>query len=148
MASRLSKTTQDHDEIRRWAEARNAIPCEVASTERDGEAGILRFCFPKAKNRNDDSLKQIEWDQFFEKFDENGLSMVFQEKTAGGARSNFNKLIHADSEAGSRSRSSSSRSSSRSSGSKSSTSSSGSRSKSTSKSGSGHGHSTHRRHAA
>jgi hypothetical protein len=153
MASRLSKTTQDHDEIRRWAEARNAIPCEVASTERDGEAGILRFCFPNAKNRNDDSLKQIEWDQFFEKFDENGLSMVFQEKTAGGARSNFNKLVHADAEATSRSRSSSSRSSSsrsstRSSGSKSSTSSSGSRSKSTSKSGSGHGRSTHRRHAA
>jgi hypothetical protein len=157
MASRLSKTTQDHDEIRRWAEARNAIPCEVASTERDGEAGILRFCFPNAKNRNDDSLKQIEWDQFFEKFDENGLSMVFQEKTAGGARSNFNKLVHADSEAGSRSgsgsrstasRSSSSRSGTRSSGSKSSTSSSGSRSKSTTKSGSGHGHSTHRRHAA
>jgi hypothetical protein len=143
MASRLSKTTQDHDEIRRWAEARNAIPCEVASTERDGEAGILRFCFPNAKNRNDDSLKQIEWDQFFEKFDENGLSMVFQEKTAGGARSNFNKLIHADSEANSRSRSST-----KSSSSKSSTSSSGSRSKSTSKSGSGHGHSTHRRHAA
>jgi hypothetical protein len=148
MASRLSKTTQDHDEIRRWAEARNAIPCEVASTERDGEAGILRFCFPNAKNRNDDSLKQIEWDQFFEKFDENGLSMVFQEKTAGGARSNFNKLVHADAEATSRSRSSSSRSSTRSSGSKSSTSSSGSRSKSTSKSGSGHGRSTHRRHAA
>jgi hypothetical protein len=143
MASRLSKTTQDHDEIRRWAEARNAIPCEVASTERDGEAGILRFCFPNAKNRNDDSLKQIEWDQFFEKFDENGLSMVFQEKTAGGARSNFNKLIHADSEVSSRSRSST-----KSSSSKSSTSSSGSRSKSTSKSGSGHGHSTHRRHAA
>ena len=148
MASRLSKTTQDHDEIRRWAEARNAIPCEVASTERDGEAGILRFCFPNAKNRNDDSLKQIEWDQFFEKFDENGLSMVFQEKTAGGARSNFNKLVHADAEATSRSRSSSSRSSTRSSGSKSSTSRSGSRSKSTSKSGSGHGRSTHRRQAA
>jgi hypothetical protein len=159
MASRLSKTTQDHDEIRRWAEARNAIPCEVASTERDGEAGILRFCFPNAKNRNDDSLKQIEWDQFFEKFDENGLSMVFQEKTAGGARSNFNKLIHADSEASSRSgsgnRSTASRSSSgnasstkSSSGRSRASSSSGSRSKSTSKSGSGHGHSTHRRHAA
>ena len=141
MASRLSKTTQDHDEIRRWAEARNAIPCEVASTERDGEAGILRFCFPKAKNRNDDSSKQIEWDQFFEKFDENGLSMVFQEKTAGGARSNFNKLIHADSAASSRSGSST-------------RSRSGSRPKSTGKAGStgktgsGHGHSTHRRDAA
>jgi hypothetical protein len=107
MASRLSRTTQDHDEIRRWADARHAIPCEVASTRRDGEAGILRLCFPNARNRNDSALKEIDWDQFFDKFDENGLSMVYQEKTASGSRSNFNKLIHADSESdsGSRSRS-------------------------------------------
>jgi hypothetical protein len=133
MPSKLSKITRDHDEIRRWAEARNAIPCEVASTERDGEPGILRFCFPKAKNRNDDSLKPIDWEEFFSKFDENGLSLVYQEKTASGARSNFNKLIHADadSNADTGSRSSSS-----------------GRSSSTSKSTSAaHGHST-RHHAA
>jgi hypothetical protein len=134
--SKLSKTTQDHDEIRKWAEARKAVPCEVADTEQDGEPGILRFCFPKAKNRNDDSLKEIDWEDFFAKFDENGLSLVYQEKTAAGARSNFNKLIHADSEAGTR------KSGSRSSGST-------SRSRSTSKSGStSHGHSTRRHHAA
>ncbi|MFL6428164.1 MAG: hypothetical protein ACJ71S_07970 [Acidobacteriaceae bacterium] len=132
MASKLSKTTQDHDEIRRWAEARNAIPCEVASTERDGEAGILRFCFPKAKNRNDDALKEIDWEEFFSKFDENGLSLVYQEKTAGGERSNFNKLIHAETQ------SSSSRSSKPSTG-----------SRSTSKSrGAAHGHSSRHPHAA
>ncbi|HEX6771082.1 MAG TPA: hypothetical protein VF126_03590 [Acidobacteriaceae bacterium] len=110
MASRLSRTTQDHDEIRRWAEARHAVPCEVASTRQDGEAGILRLCFPKSRNRNDAALHEIDWNQFFEKFDQNGLSMVYQEKTAGGARSNFNKLIHAESESssGSRGRSSSS----------------------------------------
>jgi hypothetical protein len=131
--SKNSKTTQDHDEIRRWAEARNAIPCEVASTEKDGEAGILRLCFPKAKNRNDDSLKEIDWEAFFSKFDENGLSLVYQEKTAGGARSNFNKLIHADSKASSRS----------------SRSGSSSRGRSASKSsGSSHGHTSSRHHAA
>jgi hypothetical protein len=138
MASKLSKTTQDHDEIRRWAEARNAIPCEVASTEQDGEAGILRFCFPKAKNRNDDSLKEIEWEEFFSKFDENGLSMVYQEKTAGGERSNFNKLIHAETDAGTKSTSNKSGSSKSNTG-----------SRSTSKStGTTHGHSTRRHHAA
>ncbi|HEX6494164.1 MAG TPA: hypothetical protein VF018_01685 [Acidobacteriaceae bacterium] len=126
MASKLSKTTQDHDEIRRWAEARNAIPCEVASTERDDEAGILRFCFPKAKNRNDGALKEIGWEEFFSKFDENGLSMVYQEKTAGGERSNFNKLIHAETQSNTRS------SSSRSSKSR----------------GAAHGHSTRHPHAA
>jgi hypothetical protein len=131
--SKNSKTTQDHDEIRKWAEARNAIPCEVASTEKDGEAGILRLCFPKAKNRNDDALKEIDWEAFFSKFDDNGLSLVYQEKTAAGARSNFNKLIHADSKASFRS----------------SQSGSSSRGRSASKSsGSSHGHTSSRHHAA
>lgn len=154
MASRLSRTTQDHDEIRRWAEARHAIPCEVASTRRDGEAGILRLCFPNARNRNDSALKEIDWDQFFDKFDENGLSMVYQEKTAGGSRSNFNKLIHADAESDSGSRSSS-RSHSTSADSSSRSHASGSRSAkehagSHSRSGSSrsHGHSGGRSHAA
>lgn len=90
----LSKTTQDHDEIQEWAEKRGAIPSEVASTERKGEPGILRFQFPKAKNANDSKLKKISWDDFFEKFDESGLALVYQDATAEGAESNFNKLIH------------------------------------------------------
>jgi hypothetical protein len=89
--------------------------------------------FPRQKNRNDDSLKEIDWDAFFSKFDENGLSLVFQEKTAGGARSNFNKLIHAASQATSRS----------------SHSGSSTRQRSTGKSsGSSHGHTSSRHHAA
>jgi hypothetical protein len=94
----LSTTTRDHDEIRRWAEARGAQPAEVASTHTDGDAGILRFCFPNAPNRNDKSLREISWDEFFEKFDENNLELVYQEKTAAGQASNFNKLVHPSSE--------------------------------------------------
>ena len=90
----LSKTTQDHDIIRKWAEKRGAQPAEVAGTHKGNEPGILRFCFPKAKNHNDSNLKEISWDDFFEKFDENNLELVYQEKTAEGAESNFNKLIH------------------------------------------------------
>ena|SRR5947208_11567081 len=94
----LSKTTQDHKEIRRWAEARGAKPCEVASTHKKGEPGILRFCFPDAPNRNDSSLQEISWEDFFEKFDESDLELVYQEKTADGEVSNFNKLVHPDNE--------------------------------------------------
>jgi hypothetical protein len=94
----LSKTTRDHDEIRKWAEARGAVPSEVASTHKGKEPGILRFQFPDAVNRNDDKLKEISWDEFFEKFDENNLELVYQEKTADGQPSNFNKLIHPESE--------------------------------------------------
>jgi hypothetical protein len=90
----LSRTTRDHDEIRRWAEARGAVPAEVKGTERGGEAGIIRFEFPKAPNRNDSKLEEISWEEFFEKFDKNDLELVYQEKTADGQKSNFNKLVH------------------------------------------------------
>jgi len=108
----LSHTTKDPEEIRRWAEARGAVPAEVASTESKGEPGILRFKFPKAPRRNDAALKDITWEDFFRKFEENNLEMVYQEKTAAGRTSNFNKLIHPESQ---KRRSSGSRSSSRSS---------------------------------
>ena len=90
----LSKTTQDHKEIQKWAEKHGAIPAEVESTEKKGEPGILRFMFPKAKNHNDGALKEISWDDFFEKFDENGLELIYQEVTSEGAESNFNKLVY------------------------------------------------------
>jgi hypothetical protein len=35
----------------------------------------------------------ISWDDWFAKFDESGLALLFQEETAGGERSNFNKLV-------------------------------------------------------
>lgn len=72
-----SKTTKDHEEIRRWAESRHAVPSEVEGTHRSGEPGILRFEFPRARNRNE---------------------LLYQAKTADGQQSNFNKLIHPESE--------------------------------------------------
>lgn len=92
----LSKSTRDHEEIRRWADARGAVPAEVRSTEQGDELGILRLCFPKARGRNNDNLSEISWEDFFRKFDENDLELVYQEKTAAGNQSNFNKLVHAD----------------------------------------------------
>jgi hypothetical protein len=97
-----SKRTTDHDEIRKWAEARGAVPSEVKGTQRGDEPGILRFEFPNARNRNDDKLEEISWDDFFQKFDENGLELLYQEKTADGEVSNFNRLIHPENEHASR----------------------------------------------
>jgi hypothetical protein len=94
----LSKTTQDHEEIRKWAEAHGAVPAEVASTHTKSGPGILRFEFPDAPNQKDRNLREISWEDFFEKFDENDLELVYQEKTADGQVSNFNKLVHPDEE--------------------------------------------------
>ncbi len=98
----LSKTTRDHKEIRRWAESRGAIPSEVASTHNKNEPGILRFQFPNAPSENDKNLREISWDAFFEKFDDSNLELVYQEKTADGERSNFNKLVHPEDSASSK----------------------------------------------
>src|ERR1700760_3999192 len=99
----LSKTTRDHDEIRRWAEERGAQPAAVASTETDNQTGIIRLEFPGAPHANDSALEEISWDEWFEKFDANGLEFTFQEVTADGERSNFNKLTYPENAKASRS---------------------------------------------
>ena len=92
----LAKTTKDHDEIRKWAEARGGKPAVVAATEGENETGIIRLMFPNAPNHNDGALEEISWDEFFEKFDSSGLELTYQEKTAGGQISDFNKLTYPD----------------------------------------------------
>lgn len=87
----LSKTTTDHDEIRRWAESRGGKPACVRRTGSASDAGVLRINFPGYSQ--DKSLEEIPWDEFFKKFDQNGLALVYQERTAGGQVSNFNKLV-------------------------------------------------------
>ncbi len=89
-SSALSRTTTDHDQIRNWAEQRGAHPACVKGTGGKGDVGMLRLDFP---GYSEEKLEPISWDDFFQKFDEQGLALVYQEKTAGGAVSNFNKLV-------------------------------------------------------
>jgi len=86
-------TTTDHDEIRRWAEERGGKPACVQGTGGKGDIGMLRLEFPGKPNAKDAKLQPISWDDFFEKFDERGLALVYQDKTARGQKSNFNKLV-------------------------------------------------------
>ena len=88
-----SHTTTDHDEIRRWAEARGGRPAAVASTGSGDDPGILRIEFPGAAQSDDDALEEISWDEWFEAFDANGLALIYQEQTAEGEESRFNKLV-------------------------------------------------------
>jgi hypothetical protein len=101
-SSSSSKSTRDHEEIRRWADARHAVPCEVSGTESGGSTGILRFEFSDAPNRNDNRLQEISWEDFFEKFDNSNLELLYQETTAEGEQSNFNKFVHPENSAASR----------------------------------------------
>jgi len=86
-----SHALMDHDEIQQWAEERNAVPSCVRGTGDKGDTGMLRLNFPGYSG--EESLEEISWDDWFEKFDERGLALLVQETTAEGQKSNFNKLV-------------------------------------------------------
>ena len=86
-----SRTTTNHDEIRKWAEARGGKPATVKRTEGDDEVGVLRIDFPGYSGK--DSLEEITWDEFFAKFDEKNLAFLYQDRTASGEESRFFKFV-------------------------------------------------------
>src|SRR5215212_1244393 len=88
-SSSSGKVTIDHDEIRRWVEQRGGRPACVKGTER-GESCLLRIDFPGYSGEG--KLEPIDWDEFFETFDENNLAFVYQESKSGRP-SRFSKLV-------------------------------------------------------
>jgi hypothetical protein len=89
--SASSRPLTDHNEIRRWAEDRGAHPACVRGTGDSGDTGMIRLDFPGYSGQG--KLEEISWDDWFDKFDESGLALLVQDKTARGQRSNFNKLV-------------------------------------------------------
>ena len=81
------RSTSNHDEIRKWAEAHNALPAEFASTSHDGEPRILGFILP-AQPPGD--LEKVSWEQFFAVFDMTGLALVYRQ----GDGSNFYEIVN------------------------------------------------------
>lgn len=88
--SGISRTTTNHNTIQRWTEARGGRAARVEGTARHS-AGLLRIHFPEGSD--DDTLVPIEWDDFFEKFEEKELALVYQEATSDGEISRFNKIV-------------------------------------------------------
>jgi hypothetical protein len=86
-----TKTTTDHDEIRRWVEEHDGTPASVRGTEAGGEAGVLRIDFPGGAG--EDELEHIPWDEWFEKFEQSRLAFLYQEEKASGEDSTFFKLV-------------------------------------------------------
>ncbi len=86
-------TTTDHAAIKAWAEARGGRPAAVEGTGGGDDVGIIRLEFPSAANADDAKLDEIDWTPFFEKFDASGLAMIYQEQTAAGEQSNFNRFV-------------------------------------------------------
>jgi len=89
-----TRTTTDHEEIRRWAEGRGGRPATVKGTESGDEPGVLTIDFPGYGE--DEKLEHISWDEWFEKFDKENLAFLYQETTADGEESRFFKVVSRD----------------------------------------------------
>jgi hypothetical protein len=86
-----TRTTTDHDEIRRWVDQNGGTPASVRGTEKGGEPGVLRIDFPGGAG--EDQLEPISWDDWFQKFDDAGLAFLYQAERSGGGGSTFFKLV-------------------------------------------------------
>jgi hypothetical protein len=80
-----SKTTVNHEEIRRWVEERDGSPARVKGTD------LLRIDYPGFSG--EETLEKIPWEEFFAAFDENKLAFLYQDKLESGETSRFSKLI-------------------------------------------------------
>lgn len=89
-----TRITTDHDEIRRWVEEHGGKPAAVKGTGSEDDPGILRIDFPGGAG--EEELEQIDWDEWFRKFDENNLAFVYQAKRADGGDSTFFRLVRRD----------------------------------------------------
>jgi hypothetical protein len=85
----LSKNerTIDHDMIRSWADHRGGHPACIRTNE-SKTGGILRIDFGK-KEKN---LEPIEWSEFFDIFDGNGLAFLYREEV-DGEKNRFFKFV-------------------------------------------------------
>lgn len=92
-----ARATINHDEIRNWVEEHGGHPAIVKRTRgaRGEQSGILRIDFPGFSG--EDSLEPIEWEDFFERFEQANLAFLYQAASGRGRASRFNKLVQRDS---------------------------------------------------
>jgi hypothetical protein len=89
-----ARATVDHEEIRRWVEERGGKPAVVKRTNNGKAPGILRVDFPGFSGQQ--SLEEIDWDDWFERFESAKLAFLHQDETGPGRPSRFNKLVSRD----------------------------------------------------
>ncbi|MFC7080176.1 lamin tail domain-containing protein [Halorussus caseinilyticus] len=87
-----TRITTDREEIRAWAESRDADPAHVVATGEGDDLGILRLDFPEA----DANLEHVSWDDFFGKFDAADLAFRYQDEKQNGERSYFHRFVSRD----------------------------------------------------
>jgi Rho termination factor-like protein len=91
-----SLATTSHEVIRHWAEERNGVPATVEGTEHGDHLGVLRIDF----GGDNDKLRHVSWDEWFDTFDHRKLNFLYQEERKDGRQSTFFRLESPDREDG------------------------------------------------
>ena len=91
-----SLATTSHEVIRAWAEERGGVPATVPGTEHGDRLGVLRIDF----GGDNDDLRQVSWDEWFDTFDARKLNFIYQEERQDGNQSTFFRLESPDREDG------------------------------------------------
>jgi hypothetical protein len=82
--------TRSHDVIRHWAKERGGVPATVQTAATKDRPRVLRIDFPGfATNRR---LREVNWDDWFQTFDDRKLVFLFQQQKKSGETSNFFRL--------------------------------------------------------
>jgi hypothetical protein len=82
-----AEVTTNHQTIRRWVEERGGSPTRVKDTAEKGKGGLLRIDFPGYSG--EETLEKMDWEEFFEVFDQNNLAFLYQDKLESGETSRF-----------------------------------------------------------
>ncbi len=83
-----SLATTHHEVIRQWAEERDGVPATVDGTEHGDHLGVLRIDF----GGNNDKLRHVSWEEWFDTFDSRRLNFIYQEQRSDGQQSTFFRL--------------------------------------------------------
>ena len=82
----MTQTLTDHDSIKRWAREHGARPALVKGTTRPNDANALQLAMEGTTQ--DGRLEPIDWDDWFQRFDESGLALMVDDSAASA-----NKLV-------------------------------------------------------
>jgi hypothetical protein len=86
------RITTDHGEIRKWIEHRGGRPARVRGNLDEDAVGLLRIDLPGTGHR--EHLEPITWDEFFRKFEDRDLALLYRQEPMDSPDSGFHKLVH------------------------------------------------------
>lgn len=95
MSRSESRTLTDHQEIQSWARDHDAVPASVRGTTDDARVGVLTFDI-EGYGADETDLAHVEWDEWLQAFEDNGLALVVQDRKASGEDSTFFRLVNRD----------------------------------------------------